>query len=76
MIARSWAGLTPPTRRVGSCNTRASAVRTTTGPKLVVYSMVANALAWWGLARQIPADVSVAARVSASGNAHPADVGI
>ena len=36
----------------------------------------ANALAWWGLARQIPADVSVAARVSAWGNAQPADVGI
>jgi hypothetical protein len=32
--------------------------------------------AWLGLARQIPADVSVAARVSAWGSAHPADVGI
>lgn len=58
-------------------NTRANGVmQDHNGPKLVVYPMVANALAWWGLARQIPADTSVAARVSAWGNAHPADVGI
>ena len=58
-------------------NTRANGVmQDHNGPKPVVYPMVANALAWWGLARQIPADVGVAARVSAWGNAPPADVGI
>lgn len=58
-------------------NTRANgAMQDHNGPKLVVYPMVADALAWWGLARHIPADVSVAARVSAWGDAHPADVGI
>ena len=57
-------------------NTRANGVmRDHNGPKLVVYPMVANALAWWGLARQILTDVRVAARVSAWGDSHPADVG-
>jgi hypothetical protein len=58
-------------------NTRANGVmRDHNGPKHVVYPMVANALAWWGLARDRPADVRLAARVSAWGDAHPADVGI
>jgi hypothetical protein len=57
-------------------NTRANGVmRDQNGPKLVVYPMVANALAWWGLAHN-RVDVRVAARVSAWGDAHPADVGI
>ena len=43
-------------------------------PQHVVYPMVANALPWWGLARDRPADVRLAARVSAWGDAHPADV--
>jgi hypothetical protein len=58
-------------------NTRANGVMLDhNGPKRVVYPMVANALAWWGLAHKVPADVSVAARVSAWGDAHPSDVGI
>ncbi len=58
-------------------NTRANGVMYDhNGPKRVVYPMVATALAWWGLARHDPADVRVAARVSAWGNAHPDDVGI
>jgi hypothetical protein len=58
-------------------NTRANGVMYDhNGPKRVVYPMVANALAWWGLARKVPTDVSVAARVSAWGEAHPSDVGI
>lgn len=57
-------------------NTRANGVmHDHNGPKHVVYPMVANALAWWGLARNRPADVRLAARVSAWGDAHPADVG-
>ncbi len=58
-------------------NTRANGVMVDhNGPKRVVYPMVAEALAWWGLARQIAPDVRVAARVSVWGDAHPADVGI
>jgi hypothetical protein len=58
-------------------NTRANGVMYDhNGRKLVVYPMVANALAWWGLARQVPADIRVAVRVSAWGNSHPAEVGI
>jgi hypothetical protein len=58
-------------------NTRANGVMYDhNGPKLVVYPMVANALAWWGLAHRIAADVTLGARVSAWGAAHPADVGI
>ncbi len=57
-------------------NTRANGVmRDRNGPKHVVYLMVANALAWWGLGRDRPADVTLAARVSAWAHAHPADVG-
>jgi hypothetical protein len=57
-------------------NTRANGVMYDhNGPKLVVYPMVANTLAWWGLARRIPTDVRIAARVSDWGNSHPADVG-
>ena len=58
-------------------NTRANGVMVDhNGPKKVVYPMVANALAWWGLARQVAADVRVAARVSAWGSSHPGEVGI
>ena len=58
-------------------NTRANGVMVDhNGPKKVVYPMVADALAWWGLARQVPADVRVAARVSAWGSSHPGEVGI
>ncbi len=58
-------------------NTRANGVMYDhNGAKLVVYPMVTDALAWWGLARHVPADVRVAARVSAWGDAHPAEVGI
>ena len=58
-------------------NTRANGVMVDhNGPKKVVYPMVADALAWWGLARQVPADVRVAARVSAWGGSHPGEVGI
>jgi hypothetical protein len=58
-------------------NTRANGVMYDhNGPKLVVYPMVANALAWWGLAHRIAADVTLGARVSAWAAAHPSDVGI
>jgi hypothetical protein len=57
-------------------NTRANGVMYDhNGPKRVVYPMVATALGWWGLARHHPADVTVAARVSAWARSHPADVG-
>jgi hypothetical protein len=57
-------------------NTRANGVmRDHNGPKRVVYHMVARALAWWGLAEQVPSEVKLAARVAASGMAHPAEVG-
>ncbi len=46
------------------------------GPKKVAYAMVARALAWWGLAEHVPADVTLGARVAAWGAAHPAQVGI
>ena len=79
-IARglAWEGRILRSREVSIVgNTRANGVmQDHNGPKLVAYPMVASALAWWGLARQIPADVGVAARVSAWGNAPPADVGI
>lgn len=57
-------------------NTRANGVMYDhNGPKLVVYPMVASALAWWGLHSHIPADVRIGARVSTWGHTHPADVG-
>ena len=59
-----------------SGNTRANGImRDHNGPKLVVYPMVADALAWWGLACHNLTDLKLAERVSAWGDTHPADVG-
>ncbi len=58
-------------------NTRVNGVMTDhNGLKRVVYPMVARALAWWGLAAKMPSDVRLAARISAWGAGHPAEVGI
>jgi hypothetical protein len=57
-------------------NTRANGVmRDHNGPKLVVYPMVAEALAWWGLAVGVRSDVRLAVTVSRWGTAHPGENG-
>jgi hypothetical protein len=57
-------------------NTRANGVMFDhNGPKRVVYPMVALALAWWGLAERVLADLRLAAKVARWGAAHPAEVG-
>jgi hypothetical protein len=58
-------------------NTRANGIMADhNGRKKVVYPMVATAFAWWGLARHVRSYVTLGSRVSAFGEAHPAEVGI